>query len=167
MIQIVIGLVNGEVLLWSLSFDDSLSDDAKLNVSSIKTVDTKLLYTHADEVNDISFSKDGSKIASCGLDRYLYVCDIETGMILFKNDHPNCLICFDWCFDNQMLYLGDNMGTLYIWNMMSGEKVYTETVFDGPITCITSKLEAEGRKIRVIAAGVDRNEFVVKAWMNE
>lgn len=161
-IEVIIGLVNGDVVLWRLSFNDEC-----FSVLSSNEDDNKLLFTHADEVTDVAFSKDGSKIASCGLDRYLYVCDIETGMILFKNDHPNSLICLNWCYDNQMLYLGDNTGLMHVWNMMSGEKTCTETAFDGPITCITSKLENEANKCRIIAAGVERNEFVVKAWINE
>lgn len=159
-IKIIIGLSNGDVFLWRLN----IPNDS--NLGDIETNDAKLLYSHDDEVTNISFNKDGTKIASCALDNYLYVCDIDTGMILFKKDHSNCLICLSWCRENEILYLGDNAGFIYVWNMMTGEQNCSEKAFNGPITSITSKFDLESNKCKVIAAGVDSNEFLIKAWMN-
>lgn len=159
-IKVAIGLVSGDVILWRLKTTGQLS------LHTIETIETKLLFTHADEVADISFNKNGTKIASCALDRVLYVCDIDTGMTLFKKEHPNCLICLSWCHESGILYLGDNAGFIYVWNMMTGERNCSELGFNGPITCITSMLDADN-KCKVVAAGVDGNEFLVKAWINE
>lgn len=157
--EVVIGLVSGDVILWRLKFSDS-------DFKSIQTIDPKILFTHADEVTGVSFNKNGTKVASCGLDCVLSVCDIDTGMTLFKKEHPNCLICLNWCDESGILYLGDNSGLIYVWNMMTGEKNCSELGFNGPITCITSDLDALN-KCKVIAAGVDGNEFLVKVWINE
>lgn len=158
--KVAIGLVNGDVNLWS----SVIGDEQILN--NIETVDTKLLLTHGDEVTDLAFNQDGSQIVSSGLDKYLYICDIDTGMILFKNEHPNCLICLNWCNGNDILYLGDNIGYIHVWNMLTGEKNCTEMAFNGPITSITS-IVMDNKTCNVIAAGVEGNEFLVKAWRNE
>lgn len=159
-IKVVIGLVNGEVILWKLK------TAGRLSINSVQTNDTKLLFTHNDEVTRVSFNKNGTKVASCALDCVLYVCDIDTGMSLFQKEHPNCLICMNWCHESGILYLGDNTGIIYVWNMMSGEKNCSETAFNGPITSITSYLESEN-KCKIIVAGVEGKEFLVKSWNNE
>lgn len=159
-IKVVVGLENGDVILWRLKTSGRLSS------GSVDTIDTKILFTHADEVTGVSFNKNGTKVASCGLDCVLYVCDLETTMTLFKKEHNNCLICLNWCNENGILYLGDNSGYIYVWNMMTGEKNCSESGFNGPITSITSSIDS-GNSCKVIAAGVDGNEFLIKAWMND
>lgn len=159
-IKVVIGLVSGEVILWTSIIGD------QSNLSNVTTADTKVLLCHEDEVTDVTFNMDGTKIAACGLDKILFVCDIQTGMILFKNEHPNGLICLDWCFSNQMLYLGDNDGIIHVWNMMNGEKKCTHKIFNGPVTAVTTTADEDNNCINVIAAGVDYNEFLVNAWTN-
>lgn len=156
----VVGLVSGDVILWRLKTSD------QTNLNEIETIDTKVLFTHEDEVTGVSFNKNGTKVASCGLDRVLYVCDIETGMTLFKKEHSNCLICLSWCHESGVLYIGDNAGVIYAWNMMTGEQNCSATGFNGPITSITATL-GTNNVCKVIAAGVDGNEFLVKAWINE
>lgn len=148
------GLINGDVVLWRLSADDN-------------TNECKVLYTHADEVTNIHFSETGAKIVSCALDRYLYVCDVDTGMILFKKEHPNCLICLSWCFGNEYVYTGDNAGYIYAWNMRTGEQNCSSLVFNGPVTSITSKWCADAKQCQVIVAGVDKNEYLIKAFLNK
>lgn len=152
-IKVAIGLVSGEVMLWTTLVAGE--SDASIE-----------LLSHDDEVTDVSFNRDGTKLASCGLDKFLFVCDVQTGMILFKNEHPNCLICLDWCFSNQMLYLGDNAGVIHVWNMMTGEKNCLETVFNGPVTAVASTVDEQNNCVNVIVAGVDHNEFLVTAWRN-
>lgn len=159
-IKVAIGLENGDVILWRLKIDGPLS------LHTIETIDTKQLFKHADEVTDVSFNKNGTKVATCALDRVLYVCDIDTGMTLFNKEHANCLICLSWCHESGILYLGDNSGNIFVWNMMTGEMNCSELGFSGPITCITSTLDTDN-KCKVITAGVDGNEFLVKAWINE
>lgn len=159
-IKVVIGLVSGEVMLWTSTIDDG-SD-----LNNVTTVDTKTLLCHDDEVTDVTFNRDGTKLASCGLDKSLFVCDIQTGMILFKNEHSNCLICLNWCFSNQMLYLGDNIGMIHVWNMMTGEKNCFEKIFNGPVTAVASTVDEDNNCVNVIAAGVDHNEFMVTSWRN-
>lgn len=159
-IKVAIGLENGDVILWRLKITGNLS------LHTIETIDTKLLFKHGDEVTDVSFNKNGTKIATCALDCVLYVCDIDTGMALFKKQHQNCLICLNWCHGSGVLYLGDNSGYIYAWNMITGEQNCSELGFNGPITGITSHLDADN-KCKVITAGVDGNDFVIKAWINE
>lgn len=154
-INIAIGLANGEVFIWHLEID------APIYWQRIEPIGSKLILTHNDEVTGVNFNESGSKIVSCGLDKFLYVCDVETGMILFKKEHANSLICMNWSFFDEILYLGDNQGVIHVWNMTDGEKKCTANAFNGPITSITSTIYDSKRM--VIAAGVDFNEFVVKS----
>lgn len=155
-LKILLGLVNGEVLLWTLSITDIT------NLSDIETVDTKLLFTHEGEITDVSFNQTGTKVATCSLDRYLYVCDIATEMILFKKELLNGLICLDWRDEDEFLYLGDKEGIIHIWHMTTGDEVTSVKAFLGPVTSLISK-KMETHKC-FIAAGVDLSEYIVKAW---
>lgn len=154
------GLVNGDVVLWRLSLSNG-------NINSIESTECKVLYTHKDEVTAIHFNQTGSKIVSCSLDRFLSVCDVDTGMILFKKEHPNCLICLSWCFDNEFIYTGDNAGYIYAWNMIPGELNCTRNAFNGPVTSITSKWCADLKECQIIVAGVDKMEYLIKAFTNK
>lgn len=158
-IKVVIGLANREVMLWTSAF--AFANE----VNEIETIESKTLYAHRDEVTDVSFNGNGSKIVSCGLDRKLFVCDTDTGMILFQKEDSDPLICLSWCWDNEILYAGDKVGFIHVWNMMNGEKLHDEEVFEGPVTAITSVMNEDGCK--VVAGGVDRNEFLIKQWKSE
>lgn len=159
-IKVVIGLVSGDVMLWT----STIHDDGDWN--NVTTVETTSLLCHKGEVTDVTFNRDGTKLASCGLDKFLFVCDIKTGMILFKNEHSNRLICLNWCVSNQMLYLGDNDGFIHVWNMMTGERNCSERIFNGPVTAVTSTVDEDSNCVNVIAAGVNNNDFLVTAWRN-
>lgn len=153
---------NGDVMIWRLKIT------GPLGLNTIETIDIKHLYKHNDEVTDVSFNKSGTKVATCALDCVLHVCDIETGMTLFKKEHSDCLICLSWCHESGILYLGDNKGLIYVWNMMTGEQNCSILSFNGPITSITSNLDTTiDKKCKIIAAGADGNDFLVKAWINE
>lgn len=151
-IKVVVGLETGEVLLWTLSFPDAGQ------IGAIEEVDRKSLLRHEDELMAVRFNKVGSKCASCGLDRNLIVCDIDTGMILFRKELSSGLICMDWSPRGDLLYLGDSTGFLHVWSMTVGETKCKKKIFNGPITCVT----ASRSDSRVVAAGVEFNEFLVK-----
>lgn len=157
-IKVVIGLTNNEVVLWTLSTNEE-NDSLQMN-----SIESKVLVTHSDEVTDVILNKNATKVASCGLDQMLFVCDIETGMILFRHAHPNSLMCFDWCYFNELLFIGDNEGFIYTWDMNSGEQLCTTKAFDGPVTALRCVNGEE--KNRVFVAGVDFNEFIVKEFTN-
>lgn len=158
-IKVAIGLANGEVYIWRLKINDPSQ------ITTAEPIETKLILTHADEVTGVNFNETGSKVVSCGLDRLIYVCDVATGMILFKKEHPNSLICMKWSFLDEILYLGDNQGTIHVWDMTDGEKKCFVNAFNGPITSITCMIADDKRSI--VAAGVDYCEYVVKSFKTE
>lgn len=160
LMKVVIGMANCEILLWTSSF---IIDENE--ISEIETIDKKNLYSHNDEVTDVSFNENGTKIVSCGLDRKLFVCDTDTGMILFQKEDSDPLICLSWNFSNEILYIGDKAGFIHVWNMINGDKLCDKEVFNGPVTAITSIKNENGCK--VIVGGVDHNEFIVKQWSSE
>lgn len=158
-IKVAIGLANGEVYIWRLRINNPNQ------VTTVEPIDNKLIITHADEVTGVNFNETGTKVVSCGLDKLIYVCDVATGMILFKKEHPNSLICMKWSFIDEILYLGDNEGTIHVWDMTDGEKKCLLKAFNGPITSITCMM-ADDRRI-IVAAGVDYSEFLVKSFKTD
>lgn len=152
---IAIGSFSGEVHLWRLRM---LCRDS----TSLETDDIRIVQKHADEVTAVAFDPSGRQIASCGLDRVLLVTDVDTGMPLFRKEHTEALCCLDWRLPSgEWLVLGDECGTLYVWNMQVGSVETKHKSFDGVISAVATTKTSDGR-IRIAVAGVDGRDFTVK-----
>lgn len=152
---IAVGTFDGNVHLWKLK----ITRNPNIYLESMSK---SIVQTHSDEVTAVSFDPLGRQIASCGLDRLLLVADVATGMNLFRKEHSEALCCMDWRLSNgEWLMLGDEAGTVFVWNMQSGS-VQTETkAFDGVVSAINTTKTSDGRTF-VIVAGVDGRDFSVK-----
>lgn len=154
-LQIVVGTFDGKVHLWKLKV-------TRTTPISMETLSKSLVHSHSDEVTGVSFDPFARHVASCGLDRMLLVADVATGMNLFRKEHTEALCCMDWRLScGEWLLLGDEFGTVYVWNMQTGS-VQTETKpFDGVISAINTTKASDDR-IFVIVGGVDGRDFSVK-----
>lgn len=152
---IAVGTFDGNVHLWKLR----ITQRAKI---SVETVSKSIVQTHSDEVTAVAFDPLGRQLASCGLDRVLLVADVVTGMNLFRKEHTEALCCMDWRLSiGEWLLLGDETGTVHVWNMQTGS-VQTQTkAFDGVISAINTTQTSDERTF-VIVAGVDGRDFSVK-----
>lgn len=152
-IRIVIGTFGGEVWLWSLRI-------LQANCVEVEPSEQRLLTKHTDEITAVSFNSNATKVASSSLDGVLHVCDITTGMTLFRKQHSHPLTCLSWRFSNELLLVGDEVGILTVWNMQTGSVQLQEEILKngGIVSSISAAIDD---KRYVIVAGVEsgRREF--------
>ncbi|HEY9700966.1 MAG TPA: WD40 repeat domain-containing protein, partial [Allocoleopsis sp.] len=96
--QLLTGSKKGEIQLWNLQ--------GKL----IKTMNYNL-----GESQQISFSKDGKKIASSNKDGQIEIWDIEGRLMTTLIDHNNIVTTVSFNPDNQIIASGDSNGKINIW----------------------------------------------------
>lgn len=152
-INVCVGTFTGEVILWTLAIADLVK------IQDLETIDQKVILKHADEISGIHFNLSQTHIASCSLDGILQVCDIATGMTLFRNEHQYPLTALNWTYSDELLVLGDQRGNVYIWNMQTGTiRLKKMELFNGLISYISTSAD---RKY-VCVAGVDNRYFSIK-----
>lgn len=157
-LQIAIGTFAGEVHLWTLL----ILDETKTIVQEPETVRSKLLHHHrpGTEVLAVAFNCNGTKITSCALDGTLNVCDIGSGMTLVSRQHSSAFTCLDWSYSDECLVLGDQVGHVFVLNMLTGSMHSELAAFDGCTTAIcVSKAEN-----KLAVGGINGREYLLKIW---
>lgn len=153
-IKIIIGLNSGEIYLWSFSLM------TLPNLDSSENYQLKLLKKHQDTVSMLSFNSNGSSMVSCSLDGGLSVINIETGMTIYERNHLNSLTYLNWTINNDMLLLGDIIGNLFVYNMITGEINLEKEIYNGIITNI---LISNNNK-SIIISGEHFKESYITIW---
>lgn len=102
-IRIIFGTSVGDVLMWHLNVDAE-----KLIVNGGLS-EPKLMQSHGGEVAAVSFNLSGSKVASCGYDKMIFVIDVSSNMVLYKKSMENEMICMNWTRNDELLLLGDQV----------------------------------------------------------
>lgn len=144
-LKVAVGTFIGEVILWKLCINDMEK------LCDVDTIARNELTKHGDEVTAVHFNLSQTKLVSCSLDGLLHVCDVDTGMLLFRKQQDSPMICMNWSYSDEYLFLGDESGTLSIWNMTTGEVHYKLVVFDGFIACMDTSVCDK----RIVVAGYD------------
>jgi eukaryotic-like serine/threonine-protein kinase len=84
----------------------------------------ELLEGHADTVESIAWSPDGTHLVSGSWDGSIKVWDIATGdYIQTFHDLDDVPLAIIWAPDNQIVAAGTYSGTVYIWDSASGEQL--------------------------------------------
>lgn len=158
-LQIVVGTFAGECYLWSLEIFNDLNEI----ISEPETIQTKLLHSHGAQILAVAFNLRGTEIASCSIDGTINVCDITSGMTLihYKHKDNSMFTCLNWSYSNECLLLGDNIGRIFVLNMLTGVMHLEMQIFNEFISTITVS-----KKLQQIAvAGNDGNrEFAIKLF---
>ncbi len=97
-------------------------------VGNSSTTLTKLnaLSGHSQEINDINWSPDGSKIVSTGIENNAFIWDSETGDRLHTLiGHENTLFQADWSPDGSKIVTTSDDETAKIWDAKSGNMLHT------------------------------------------
>lgn len=159
-LYVVVGTRGGEVWLWSLKRKPTTTTCIEL-----EALDTHLLHKHTDEVTAVSFNVAGTKVASVSLDSFVHVCDVATGMTLFRKQHEAPLTCLNWSFFSELLLVADECGSLFVWNMQTGTiQLQRDTLFgDGGMISGLTVATAMNNNRMVIVAGVRGREFSIVA----
>jgi WD40 repeat protein len=104
------------------------SEDGELKV--IEVASGKVLLDikagHSDTVYGVSFSPDGTKLASCGADKFIKVFEIPSGKFLKSFEgHTHHVMDVGWKPDGKLLASGGADNVIKIWDYEKGEQVRT------------------------------------------
>ncbi len=84
----------------------------------------KRLFGHADEVNTVIFSPDGTQVVTGSSDNNLIVWDIETGaQVSILTGHENPIMSVEFSPDGTRLLTGSQKSELLIWDVATGNIV--------------------------------------------
>ncbi len=110
-------------------------------VKIFNTADGELVRTlpepHTDGVFGVAFSPDGSKIATCGADKYVKVFATATGaMIRPFEGHTEYVLDVSWRGDSRSLASCGADNTIRVWDVETGEMSLTILGFEKQVTDI-------------------------------
>jgi WD40 repeat protein len=92
---------------------------------------------HSDTVFGVRFSPDGSKLATCGADKFLKVVE-RVGGKEFRSfeGHTHHVLAVDWKSDGKQLVTGGADNVIKVWELESGEQVRTLQAAGKQVTAV-------------------------------
>jgi len=100
---------NGEVHIWNVEDGSPL---------------LALSDAHADAVNGVEISPDGTRVASASADKFVRVFDIASGDLLVQCEgHTNHVLGISWRSNGRVLASSSADATIRIWNADTGERI--------------------------------------------
>ncbi|MCA9126040.1 MAG: protein kinase [Planctomycetales bacterium] len=117
--SIALGSASGEVRIVpiELSNKTNLADPPE----AVERSQGLLLGKHAREVRSVSWSADGTKVASGGIDLRVKVFDIQNASQIWEFSHEQHVICVEWHPQRSLLASSGNDGIVRIWNIDTGQ----------------------------------------------
>lgn len=114
---------------------------------------------HSDTVFGVSFSPDGTKLATCGADKFIKVFDLPSGKFVKSFEgHTHHVMDVGWKNDGKSLASAGADNTIKIWNYETGEQ--TKTVQNAHAKQLT-RLQFIGKLPQFATCGGDG---LVKFW---
>ncbi|MBY0525114.1 MAG: NB-ARC domain protein [Gemmataceae bacterium] len=136
------------------------SEDGELKVLDVATgkvaVDVK--NGHSDTVYGVSFSPDGTKLASCGADKFVKVFEVPSGKFIKSFEgHTHHVLGVGWKADGKLLASGSADKSIKVWDYEKGEQVRTIQGHQNEIT----RLFFIGKTSQVVTCSGDQT---VRFW---
>ncbi|MDA1013097.1 MAG: hypothetical protein O3A00_01440 [Planctomycetota bacterium] len=130
----------------------SRSGEVKLfNVADGKLI-RSWMDAHTDGVLGVAFSPDGSKMVSCGSDRYIKMFDVASGKFIRPFEgHTDYVLDVTWQSDGKSIVSCGADNVIKVWNAESGEQIRTIAGFEKQITCV----RFIGESINVVSSSGD------------
>ncbi len=86
---------------------------------------TQRIFGHLDEVNEVAYSPDGSRIVTGSADTTLIVWDITNGtQVSVIEGHENPITSVSFSPDGTQLLTSSNKSELFIWDVATGVRVF-------------------------------------------
>jgi WD40 repeat protein len=104
------------------------TEDGEVKVVDIPTgkIILDLKNCHSDQVFGVSFSPDGTKLASCGADKFVKVFEIPSGKFVKSFEgHTHHVLDVGWKGDGKFLASGGADNAIKVWDYEKGEQVRT------------------------------------------
>jgi WD40 repeat protein/DNA-binding SARP family transcriptional activator len=144
---------------------------------------SRIKYTltgHTDEVSDVEFSPDGTKLASASLDHTAKIWDVANGTELFTlQGHTDQVMQIRFSPDGKRLASASWDGTARIWDVATGQALMTlsgHMVEDQIVRLTDIKYSPDGKLLATLAvnhtvvvwdAGSGRELFTLTEWGRE
>ena len=113
------------------------TEDGEVKVVDVATgkVVTDIKNGHSDEVFGVAFSPDGTKLASCGADKFVKVFEIPSGKFLKAFEgHTHHVLDVGWKADGKVLASAGADNVIKVWDYEKGEQIRTITGHGKQIT---------------------------------
>lgn len=92
---------------------------------------------HSDEVFGVAFSPDGTRIASCGADKYVKAFDVANGELIRNYEgHTDHVLGVAWKADGKVLASCGADNVIRVWNADTGDQTRTIAGFTKQVTSI-------------------------------
>ena len=131
----------------------SRSGEVKLfNVADRRLV-RSWMDSHTDGVLGVVFSPDGSRMVSCGSDRYVKMFDVATGKFIRPFEgHTNYVLDVSWRSDGKSIVSCGADNVIKVWNTETGEQVRTIAGFEKQVTSV----RFVGESINIVSSSGDK-----------
>ena len=137
---------DGELLLWSATDGTLLRE---------------ITGAHSDTVFDLSFTADGSLLASAAADKFARVFDVKTGKLVRSFEgHTNHVLGVAWNRTGRTLATAGADDVIKVWSLESGQQVRTVAGFTKQATALrylgyesTFAVAAGGVPVRLVQEG--------------
>ncbi|KAL2911525.1 60S ribosomal subunit assembly or modification protein [Polyrhizophydium stewartii] len=93
------------------------------------------LGVHTDSVVAVRFSSDGQFVASGGMDGKLFVFRVDTGKLVQTLEGPSEITWIDWHPKGNVILAGSEDGSVWMWQIPSGNCMNVFTGHVEPVTC--------------------------------
>ena len=114
--------------------------------------------SHSDTVFGICFSPDGTKLASCGADKFVKTWEIPSGKFIKAFEgHTHHVLDVGWTPDGKQLASAGADNNVKIWDFEKGEQTKTHTVHTKQVT----RLQFVGKTGNFLTTSGDQT---VKLW---
>ena len=115
------------------------------------------IRTHTDYVTGVSWSPDGSRIASCSRDSEIHICDPESGEHLQTlTGHSGPAFCVAWSPDSTKLASCGVDASVRVWDAASGNELVTCNLHAVPVF----RLAWDAKGQRIASVGYDGTTHV-------
>lgn len=134
--------------------------DGEVKVYDVATwkVITDIKNGHSDTVYGVSISPDGTKIASCGADKFIKVFELPSGKFLKSFEgHTHHVLDVGWKSDGKLLASAGADNTVKVWDYEKGEQVRTINAHTKQVT----RLQFIGKTPQFVTCSGDMQ---VKFW---
>lgn len=136
------------------------SEDGEIRIHDLASgkLQQEIKGAHSDTVFGVSFSPDGTKLATCGADKFVKVFEVPTGKFIKSFEgHTHHVMDVGWKADGKMLASAGADNVIKSWDYEKGEQVKTFANHTKQIT----RLMFKGTTSEVLACSGDQT---VRLW---
>jgi len=102
--------------------------DSRVEIRDVNTGQVlRTLIGHEDDVNDVDFSKDGSRVATASSDGTIRIWDMSNGEELMRFGQESALYVVKFSPDDRFIAAAGHDGRVKIWDVESGDLILTLT----------------------------------------